>query len=49
MIFGQFFNRHEAWAPLAKAWVDYLARNALMLQQGATSPMSAMSMARKRR
>jgi hypothetical protein len=34
MIFGQFFNRHEAWAPLAKAWVDYLARNALMLQQG---------------
>ncbi len=34
LIFGQFFNRHEAWAPLAKAWVDYLARNALMLQQG---------------
>jgi hypothetical protein len=34
MIFGQFFNRHEAWAPLAKAWVDYMARNALMLQQG---------------
>jgi len=34
MIFGQFFNRHEAWAPLARAWVDYMARNALMLQQG---------------
>jgi len=34
LIFGQFFNRHEAWAPLAKAWVDYIARNALMLQQG---------------
>lgn len=34
LIFGQFFNRHEAWAPLAKAWVDYMARNALMLQQG---------------
>ncbi len=34
MIFGQFFNRHEAWAPLAKAWIDYLSRNALMLQQG---------------
>ena len=34
MIFGQFFNRHEAWAPLARAWVDYLSRNALMLQQG---------------
>ncbi|WP_343613059.1 glycosyl hydrolase [Novosphingobium sp.] len=34
MIFGQYFNRHEAWAPLAKAWVDYISRNALMLQQG---------------
>lgn len=34
LIFGQFFNRHEAWAPLAKAWVDYLSRNALMLQNG---------------
>jgi hypothetical protein len=34
MIFGQYFNRHEAWAPLARAWVDYMARNALMLQQG---------------
>jgi hypothetical protein len=33
-IFGQTFNRHEAWADLAKPWVDYLARNALMLQQG---------------
>ena len=34
LIFGQFFNRHEAWAPLAKAWVDYLSRNALLLQNG---------------
>jgi len=34
MIFGQFFNRHEAWAPLAKTWVDYLSRNALLLQNG---------------
>jgi hypothetical protein len=33
-IFGQYFNRHEAWAELAKPWVDYLARNSLMLQQG---------------
>lgn len=33
-IFGQYFNRHEAWAELAKPWVDYLSRNALMLQQG---------------
>jgi hypothetical protein len=33
-IFGQYFNRHEAWAELAKPWVDYLSRNAFMLQQG---------------
>lgn len=33
-IYGQTFNRHEAWADLAKPWVDYLARNSLMLQQG---------------
>jgi hypothetical protein len=32
--FGQFFNRHEAWAELAKPWVDYMSRNAFMLQQG---------------
>ncbi|MCS0630217.1 glycosyl hydrolase [Telluria mixta] len=31
---GQFFNRHESWAELAKPWVDYLSRNAFMLQQG---------------
>ena len=34
MIFGQYFNRHDAWAELAKPWVDYLARNSFMLQQG---------------
>ena len=33
-IFGQYFNRHESWAELAKPWVDYLSRNSLMLQQG---------------
>ena len=33
-IFGQYFNRHETWAEMAKPWVDYMARNALMLQQG---------------
>ena len=33
-IFGQYFNRHEAWAELARPWVDYIARNALLLQQG---------------
>lgn len=31
---GQYFNRNEAWAELAKPWVDYLARNSLLLQQG---------------
>ena len=34
MIFGQYFNRHEAWAEMARPWVDYMARNSLMLQQG---------------
>lgn len=31
---GQFFNRNESWAELARPWVDYLARNSFMLQQG---------------
>ena len=34
MIFGQFFNRHETWAEMARPWIDYLSRNSLMLQQG---------------
>ncbi|MFM6832594.1 MAG: glycosyl hydrolase, partial [Novosphingobium sp.] len=34
MIFGQFFNRHEAWAELARPWVDYMARSSLLLQAG---------------
>jgi alpha-L-rhamnosidase len=33
-IFGQYFNRHDAWAEMAKPWVDYLSRNSYMLQQG---------------
>jgi hypothetical protein len=33
-IFGQYFNRHESWAELARPWVDYISRNSLMLQQG---------------
>ncbi len=33
-IFGQYFNRHESWAEMAGPWVDYMARNSLMLQQG---------------
>lgn len=35
-IFGQYFNRHESWAPLARPWVDYLSRTAYLLQQGRT-------------
>jgi len=34
MIFGQWFNRHDSWAPLAKYWMDYVARSSFMLQQG---------------
>ena len=33
-IFGQYFNRHEAWANLARPWVDYIARSSLLLQSG---------------
>lgn len=34
LVFGQYFNRHESWAELARPWVDYLARSSFMLQQG---------------
>src|SRR5690606_1153877 len=34
LIFGQFFNRHESWAELAGPWIDYIARNSYLLQQG---------------
>lgn len=33
-IFGQYFNRMESWAGLARPWVDYIARSALLLQRG---------------
>ncbi|MDG2003609.1 MAG: glycosyl hydrolase [Novosphingobium sp.] len=33
-IFGQYFNRNEAWAELARPWVDYISRNSFLLQQG---------------
>ena len=33
-FYGQWFNRHETWAPMARAWIDYLARTSFMLQQG---------------
>ena len=31
---GQWFNRNETWAEEAGAWIDYLARNSFLLQQG---------------
>lgn len=31
---GQWFNRHDAWAPMAGMWVDYLSRSCFMLQSG---------------
>jgi hypothetical protein len=34
MIFGQYFNRHDSWASMAKPWIDYLSRSSYMLQQG---------------
>jgi hypothetical protein len=34
MVFGQYFNRHESWAEMAKPWVDYMARTGYLLQQG---------------
>jgi hypothetical protein len=33
-IFGQYFNRNETWADMARPWVDYIARSAFLLQQG---------------
>lgn len=33
-IFGQYFNRHESWAEMARPWIDYIARSSYMLQQG---------------
>ena len=34
MMFGQWFNRHDTWAPYAHYWADYLARSCYMLQRG---------------
>ena len=31
---GQWFNRNETWAEQANVWVNYLARNSFLLQQG---------------
>ena len=32
--FGQWFTRNETWAEQARPWIDYLARNSFLLQQG---------------
>jgi hypothetical protein len=32
--FGQWFNRHETWAEMARPWTTYLARSSYLLQQG---------------
>jgi hypothetical protein len=32
--YGQFFNRLENWAPLARPWISYIARTSYLLQQG---------------
>jgi hypothetical protein len=31
---GQWFNRNETWAAQADVWINYLARNSFLLQQG---------------
>lgn len=33
-VFGQYFNRHETWASMAKPWISYLSRSSYLLQQG---------------
>ena len=33
-MYGQWFNRHETWAEMAKPWMAYIARSSYMLQQG---------------
>lgn len=33
-IYGQYFNRLETWAEMARPWVDYIARSSLLLQAG---------------
>ena len=32
--YGQWFNRHETWAPFAGAWTSYLSRSCNVLQAG---------------
>ena len=32
--YGQWFNRHDTWAPEAGPWISYLSRSSSMLRQG---------------
>ena len=34
MWYGQHFSRTESWAEMARPWIDYIARNSFLLQQG---------------
>ncbi len=33
-IHGQYFNRMDTWAEMARPWIDYIARSSAMLQAG---------------
>jgi hypothetical protein len=33
-IHGQYFNRLDTWAEMARPWVDYMSRSSLLLQAG---------------
>lgn len=33
-VIGQWFNRHETWAEMAGAWVDYISRTSYLLAAG---------------
>lgn len=33
-VIGQWFNRHETWAEMAGAWVDYISRSSYLLSRG---------------
>lgn len=33
-VFGQYFNRFESWATMARPWVDYMARTGFLHQRG---------------
>lgn len=33
-VFGQYFNRLDTWAEMARPWIDYISRTSYLLQQG---------------